>query len=66
MKSTGLLVVVVASACMSTGPETASPSLQPAHTVVSLTFDDVLADQAQVGAMAAAHGFHVTFFDTYD
>ena len=47
---------------MSTGPETASPSLQSAHTVVSLTFDDVLADQAQVGAMAAAHGFHATFY----
>src|SRR5215831_568316 len=31
-------------------------------TIVSLTFDDTLADQAQVAAMASARGMHVTFF----
>ena len=31
-------------------------------TIVSLTFDDTLADQAQVAAMANARGLHVTFF----
>lgn len=33
-----------------------------ARTVVSLTFDDTLADQFQVGDMAAARGMRVVFF----
>jgi peptidoglycan/xylan/chitin deacetylase (PgdA/CDA1 family) len=33
-----------------------------AKTIVSLTFDDTLADQAQVGAMVAAREMHATFF----
>jgi peptidoglycan/xylan/chitin deacetylase (PgdA/CDA1 family) len=32
------------------------------RTIVSLTFDDVLADQAQLGPMLAAHGMHATFY----
>ena len=31
-------------------------------TIVSLTFDDTLADQAQVGALLTARGMHATFF----
>lgn len=32
------------------------------NVIVSLTFDDTLADQFQVGAMLASHGMHATFF----
>ena len=31
-------------------------------TIVSLTFDDTLADQAQVGALLSARGMHATFY----
>jgi peptidoglycan/xylan/chitin deacetylase (PgdA/CDA1 family) len=33
-----------------------------ANTIVTLSFDDTLDDQAQVGDMLAAHGMHATFF----
>ena len=36
--------------------------IRTSNVVVSLTFDDTLADQYQVGAMLASHGMHATFF----
>ncbi len=39
-----------------------APHADQSKTIVSLTFDDTLADQAQVGELVAARDMHATFF----
>lgn len=67
------LVVAVLAACTnvpgsapSTAPDASAPGDASVTTfsavTVSLTFDDTLADQYQVGALLASHGMHATFF----
>ena len=67
------LVVALLAACTnvpgsapSTAPDASAPGDVSAPTfsavTVSLTFDDTLADQYQVGAMLASHRMHATFF----
>lgn len=57
----GIVLVVCGAACGVDTHDSGSAVIS-AHTVVSLTFDDTLADQAQVADMAAARGMRVTFF----
>jgi peptidoglycan/xylan/chitin deacetylase (PgdA/CDA1 family) len=57
----GIVFVVCGAACGVDTHDSGSAVIS-AHTVVSLTFDDTLADQAQVADMAAARGMRVTFF----
>jgi peptidoglycan/xylan/chitin deacetylase (PgdA/CDA1 family) len=48
-----------------TAPDARAPDSRPqgsSNVIVSLTFDDTLADQVPVGAMLAAHNMHATFF----
>jgi peptidoglycan/xylan/chitin deacetylase (PgdA/CDA1 family) len=61
-----LLVAVVSvlaiSTCSPATHQTTKAVEAPATTVVSLTFDDVSADQYVAGSMLAAHGMKGTFF----
>jgi peptidoglycan/xylan/chitin deacetylase (PgdA/CDA1 family) len=48
-----------------TAPDVRTPDSRPqgmSNVIVSLTFDDTLEDQFQVGAMLAARNMHATFF----
>ena len=48
-----------------TAPDARAPDSHPSgmsNVIVSLTFDDTLADQVQVGEMLAARNMHATFF----
>src|SRR5262245_50344537 len=61
-----LLLCAGACAAETTAPVpavevTAAPALD-GHTVVSLTFDDSLADQNQTGAMLAQRGMRGTYY----
>ena len=62
------LSVVFASACQpatsgsAVTPDDGALPLPPASTIVSLTFDDTLADQFQVGAAVAARQLRATFY----
>ena len=53
------LLVIALAGCAPAAP---SPVALAARTIVSLSFDDTFADQAQVGALVAARGMHATFF----
>ena len=55
-------MAVAASACAAPGVDETSSAVINARTVVSLTFDDTLADQFQVGDIAAARGMRVVFY----
>ena len=59
-----VIIMFVAACGFDDSPEQVSEATQSAtaNTVISLTFDDTLADQVQVGDMAAARGIRVTFF----
>jgi len=57
------MLIATSSACVATeSGDTASSPLTGATTVVSLTFDDTLADQFQVGAMLEQRGLVGTFY----
>ncbi len=56
-----VVVCLVAGGC-GESPTTAVTQAVGTNTIVSLTFDDTLADQAQVADLAAARGMRVTFF----
>ena len=57
-----LLPLLLASACVAPGESETTSAVINARTVISLTFDDTLADQFQVGDMAAARGMRATFY----
>src|SRR5262249_55181712 len=56
-------LLVLAAGC--SGPALVAPPTEPtleARTIISLTFDDVLDDQVQLGPMLAAHDMRATFY----
>jgi hypothetical protein len=59
-----VLVLIVAAGCGGPGfvPGPDAPIDVTPHTIVSLTFDDVLADQTQLGPILAAYGMRATFY----
>jgi peptidoglycan/xylan/chitin deacetylase (PgdA/CDA1 family) len=57
----GLLLLLLTSACVTPGWEEQSRPLT-GTTIVSLTFDDTLADQYQVGDLLATRGLVGTFY----
>lgn len=63
MISRALPLILITYACAPPGLDEQSSELRPdTTTVVSLTFDDTLADQFQVGEMLAARGLTATFY----
>lgn len=59
-----MLVLIAVAGCHGPGLVT-PPDGRPigdARTIISLTFDDVLDDQVQLGPMLAARGMHATFY----
>jgi peptidoglycan/xylan/chitin deacetylase (PgdA/CDA1 family) len=61
MKLRALSIVMLTSACGTTDIDQ-KPSPLTGTTIVSLTFDDTLADQYQVGELLAARGLVATFY----
>ncbi|HTL36511.1 MAG TPA: chitobiase/beta-hexosaminidase C-terminal domain-containing protein [Kofleriaceae bacterium] len=62
MKYRRLLPLLLASACVAPSESESTQSVVNARTVISLTFDDTLADQFQAGDMLAARGMRGTFY----
>jgi peptidoglycan/xylan/chitin deacetylase (PgdA/CDA1 family) len=58
----GVLFLLGASACASPVAYDETASAVTASTIVSLTFDDTLADQVSVGDLVAARGMRATFY----
>lgn len=57
-----ILPLLIASACVAPSEQVTTNEVVNARTVVSLTFDDTLADQFQVGDIAAARGMRAVFY----